>query len=144
MKDTFLGKMRDLWAIRRRCQQINLQRLNRRSLSRELYGGTRRLSKIILSARRFFLTLWIRAHGFRAENVLPADFSLLRRDALPTFFNSPLERAALRRAENALLKCLGLKMSGGSDDVFARGVVFIQCAKLRRSCDRVTLLPKRA
>jgi hypothetical protein len=48
MKETFLGKLRDLLAIRRRCQQINLQRPNRRSRSSYIHGGMQRLSKIVL------------------------------------------------------------------------------------------------
>jgi hypothetical protein len=49
MKETFLGKMRELWAIRRRCQQIKLeQRQNRLPRSNEFYGGAQRLTKIVL------------------------------------------------------------------------------------------------
>src|SRR5437763_7743552 len=46
MKETFLGKMRDLWTIRRRCQQINVQRSNRYSRSSKIYGGTRQFLKL--------------------------------------------------------------------------------------------------
>jgi len=49
MKETFWSKLRELWAIRRRCQQIKLeQRQNRLPRSNESYGGTQRLAKIVL------------------------------------------------------------------------------------------------
>jgi len=48
MKETFWSKLRELWAIRRRCQEIKLQqRENRLPRSNESYGKTRRLTKII-------------------------------------------------------------------------------------------------
>jgi len=48
MKETFWGKLRELWAIRRRCQQIKLQQQqqNRLSRSKEFSGGKQRLSKL--------------------------------------------------------------------------------------------------
>ena len=58
MKETFWNKLRELWAIRQRCQQIKLQqrqlqqRQNRLPRSNESYGGTQRLTKIILSKKR--------------------------------------------------------------------------------------------
>ena len=53
MKETFWSKLRELWAIRRRCQQIKLQqRQDRLPRSNEFYGGTQRLAKIILPKRR--------------------------------------------------------------------------------------------
>jgi hypothetical protein len=48
MKETILGKLRDLWAIRRRCQQIKVQQNNRRPLRTQVHGRTQGLSKIIL------------------------------------------------------------------------------------------------
>jgi len=49
MKETFWSKLREIWAIRRRCQQIKLeQRQNRLPRSNESYGGTQRLAKIVL------------------------------------------------------------------------------------------------
>ncbi|PYJ60056.1 MAG: hypothetical protein DME74_11190 [Verrucomicrobia bacterium] len=53
MKETFWSKLRELWAIRRRCQQIKLQqRQNRLPRSNEFYGETQRLAKIISSKKR--------------------------------------------------------------------------------------------
>jgi hypothetical protein len=49
MKETFWSKLRELWAIRPRCQKIKLeQRQNRLPRSNEFYGGTQRLAKIVL------------------------------------------------------------------------------------------------
>jgi hypothetical protein len=47
MKETFWSKLRELWAIRQRCQQIKLQQRQNR-----LHGGTQQLAKIILPKRR--------------------------------------------------------------------------------------------
>lgn len=53
MKETFWSKLGELWAIRRRCQEIKLQRRqNRRMRSREFCDETRRLAKIMLPKRR--------------------------------------------------------------------------------------------
>jgi len=53
MKETFWSKLRELWVIRRRCQQIKLQqRQNRLPRSTEFYGGTQRLTKIVLLKTR--------------------------------------------------------------------------------------------
>jgi hypothetical protein len=49
MKETFWSKLRELWAIRRRCKEIELQQ--RRMRSREFCDGTQRLAKIVLSKR---------------------------------------------------------------------------------------------
>jgi hypothetical protein len=55
MKETFWSKLRELWAIRQRCQQIKLQqRQNRLPRSMEFYGGTQRLTKIVLPKTRRF------------------------------------------------------------------------------------------
>jgi hypothetical protein len=44
MKETFWSKLRELWAIRRRCQQIEFQqRQNQLLRSTKFYGGTQRL-----------------------------------------------------------------------------------------------------
>jgi hypothetical protein len=52
MKETFWSKLRELWAIRRRCQEIKLpQRQNRRIQSREFCDKTQRLAKIVLPKR---------------------------------------------------------------------------------------------
>lgn len=52
MKETFWSKLRELWAIRRYCQQIKLrQQQNPLPRSNEFYGGTQALSKIILPKR---------------------------------------------------------------------------------------------
>jgi len=49
MKETFWSKLRELWAIRRRCQQITLQqRRNRLPQSPKFYDRTQRLTKIVL------------------------------------------------------------------------------------------------
>lgn len=49
MKETFWSKLRELWAIRRRCQEIKLQqRQDRPPRSTESYAGTQRLAKIVL------------------------------------------------------------------------------------------------
>jgi hypothetical protein len=49
MKETIWSKLRELWAIRRRCKQIKLQqRENRLLRSNESHGRTRRLTKIIV------------------------------------------------------------------------------------------------
>jgi hypothetical protein len=46
MKETFWSKLRELWAIRRRCQQIKRQqRQNRLPRLTEFYGGTQRFFK---------------------------------------------------------------------------------------------------
>ncbi|PYJ62284.1 MAG: hypothetical protein DME74_06285 [Verrucomicrobia bacterium] len=53
MKETFWSKLRELWAIRRRCQQIKRQqRQNRLPRSTEFYGGTQQFFKITLRKRR--------------------------------------------------------------------------------------------
>jgi hypothetical protein len=53
MKETFWNKLRELWAIRQRCQQIELQqRQNRLPRSNESYGGTQRVTKITSPKRR--------------------------------------------------------------------------------------------
>ncbi|OLB00182.1 MAG: hypothetical protein DMF36_03210 [Verrucomicrobia bacterium] len=53
MKETFWSKLRELWAIRRRCQQIKVQqRQNRLRRSKEFYRETQRLAKIISSKKR--------------------------------------------------------------------------------------------
>ena len=52
IKETFWSKLRELWAIRRRCQQIKLQQpQNPLPRSNEFYGGTQQLGKIILPKR---------------------------------------------------------------------------------------------
>jgi len=52
MKETFWSKLRELWAIRRYCQQIKLrQQQDPLPQSNEFYGGTQPLSKIILPKR---------------------------------------------------------------------------------------------
>jgi hypothetical protein len=53
IKETFWSKLRELWAIRRRCQQIKLQQQKNRLLqSDEFSRRTQRLSKIMLPKRR--------------------------------------------------------------------------------------------
>ena len=53
MKETFCSKLRELWAIRGRCQQIKRQqRQNRLPRSNEFYGGTQRFFKITLRKTR--------------------------------------------------------------------------------------------
>ncbi|PYL20657.1 MAG: hypothetical protein DMF44_14455 [Verrucomicrobia bacterium] len=48
MKETIWSKLRELWAIRRRCKQIKLQQRENRLLRlNESHGRTRRLTKII-------------------------------------------------------------------------------------------------
>ena len=52
IKETFWSKLRELWAIRRYCEQIKLrQQQNPLPRSNEFYGGTQQLAKIILSKR---------------------------------------------------------------------------------------------
>jgi hypothetical protein len=52
-KETFWGKLRELWAIRWHCQQIKLQQQKNRLLrSDEFSYRTQRLSKIMLPKRR--------------------------------------------------------------------------------------------
>jgi hypothetical protein len=47
IKETLWSKLRELWAIRRCCQQIKLQQQqNRRPRSNEFYGGTQQLAKL--------------------------------------------------------------------------------------------------
>lgn len=49
MKETFWSKLRELWAIRRHCQEIKLeQRQDRLPRPTESYAGTQRLAKIVL------------------------------------------------------------------------------------------------
>jgi len=49
MKETFWSKLRELWGIRRRCQQIKLeQQQNRLPRSNEFYAGKQQLTKIAL------------------------------------------------------------------------------------------------
>jgi hypothetical protein len=49
MKETFWSKLRELWAIRRRCQEIKLeQRQHRLPRSTESYAGTQQLAKTVL------------------------------------------------------------------------------------------------
>jgi len=44
MKETFWSKLRELWAIRRRCQQITFQQQQKRlGRSTKVYAGTQRL-----------------------------------------------------------------------------------------------------
>jgi len=53
MKATFSSELRELWAIRRRCQEIKLeQRQDRLPRSTESYTGTQRLAKIVLLKTR--------------------------------------------------------------------------------------------
>jgi hypothetical protein len=47
IKETFWSKLRELWAIRQRCQQIKLQQRQNR-----LHGGRHQLAKIMLPTRR--------------------------------------------------------------------------------------------
>ena len=53
IKETFWSKLRELWAIRRRCQQIKLQQQKNRLLRSDKFSRrTQRLSKIMLPKRR--------------------------------------------------------------------------------------------
>jgi hypothetical protein len=55
MKETFWSKLRELWAIRGRCQEIKLeQREDRLPRSTESYTGMQRLAKIVLLKTRTF------------------------------------------------------------------------------------------